>query len=112
MAYNRWVQGIAARDMGSTPVSLSKLLGLSDEYDQSPNNVKVPKQLHPLLDNTAGIVGNAYLSLSNLKQKIDLLLRSNAIESKEEREKILKIRRQIIRTIIKFKRVVKLLEEL
>jgi len=112
MAYNRWVQGIAARDQNAVPTSLAKLLGLSDDNNQYPNNAKTLRGLHPLLDGIPTIAGEAFLSLANMKQKVDAALASNLGQSKENKEVLLAIRRQILRTVKSLKLTIKLLERL
>lgn len=112
MAYNRWVQGIASRDLNAVPTSLGKLLGLSGENDQYPNSAKSPRSLHPLLDGIPTIAGEAFLSLANMKQKIDGALMSNLADTPKTKEELMAIRRQILRTVNNLKLSIKLLEKL
>jgi len=112
MAYNRWVQGIASRDLNAVPTSLGKLLGLSGENDQYPNSAKAPRGLHPVLDGIPTIAGEAFLSLANMKQKIDTALMSNLADTPKTKEELMAIRRQILRTVNNLKLSIKMLEKL
>lgn len=98
MATSRWVEGPGFSSQSAMPTSLGKLLGVSDETDQFPNNVKQTKSLHPLLVSVPASIGDAILSLANIRQSLDNALRSNLARSEEDRNKLIRARRQIIAT--------------
>lgn len=112
MAYNRWVQGIASRQMDVAPTSLSKLIGLDGRNDQYPNNVKAGNSLHPLLDNTPMIVGDALISLLNLKTKLNTALQSNLKKTKNDKLRLIKAKKQVQKTIDELKITIKTFEQL
>lgn len=83
MAFNRWTQGIAARELNATKVGLSDIIGKTSRPD------KPKKPLHPILDKTPETVGGLILNLTNLKMKIKQALNSN-LTQKETNKIILK----------------------
>ena len=112
MAYNRWVQGIASRQMDAAPTSLNKLLGLDSSNNQYPNNSKTSSSLHPLLDNAPEIVGNALISLLNLRSKLNIALQSNLRDSKKDKIKLLRTKKQIQKTLEELKLTIKTFEQM
>ena len=112
MAYNRWVQGIASRELGTTPVSLNKLLGLDGGQSQYPNNAKALKTLHPILDNTPEILGNALISLLELRTKLNVALQSNLSDSEQDKLKLLRTKKQVNKTLAELKRTIETFETL
>jgi len=65
MNYNKWVQGIAAREFSSQRVFLRDILGKSNENDQYPNNVVDNKVLPYPLNNLIPSIGNTIFNLNN-----------------------------------------------
>lgn len=112
MAYNRWVQGVATRQLDAMPTSLNKLLGLDGRDNQYPNKAKANKTLHPILDNTPEIIGNALVSLLNLRSKLNVALQSNLRESKRDRAKLLETRQQVQKTLNELRHTIKLFDQL
>ena len=97
-ASSRWIEGPGYSSQSATPTSLGKLLGLSGETDQYPNNVKSTKSIHPLLVSVPASIGDALLSLANVKLSIDNALQSNLAKSAVDKDKLIRARRQIIST--------------
>jgi hypothetical protein len=93
MAYNRWVQGIASREHATTQVGVAQLMGRQNSPD------KPPKPLHPTLDKTPEILGNAILNLTNLRQKVNLALVSNLAQDSKKKNTLLKIQKKISRNL-------------
>ena len=83
MAYNRWVQGIASRELTASRVGLSDIL---DDKKAKPLGSKVVKDipLHPTLSKTPELVGTMLISLSNMEAKIRMALASNMAEDPEK----------------------------
>jgi len=65
MNYNKWVQGIAAREFSSQRVFLKDILGKTAENDQYPNNVIDNKILPYPLGNLIPCIGNTLFNLTN-----------------------------------------------
>lgn len=65
MNYNKWVQGIAAREFSAQRVFLRDILGKSNENDQYPNNVVDSKVLPYPLNNLVPSIGNVIFNLNN-----------------------------------------------
>jgi len=89
MAYNRWVQGIASRELASTRVNVPQVLNKQPIVD------KAPKTMHPVLDKTPEIVGSLILNLTNLSQKVDLALNSNLVKSERKKETLIRLQKKI-----------------
>ena len=81
MAYNRWVQGVASRELNATKVGMGDIIGKTSRPD------KPKKPLHPLLDKAPETLGGIVLNLNNLRQKIKLALDSNL--ARKERNKVI-----------------------
>jgi hypothetical protein len=93
MAYNRWVQGIASREHSATQVGVAQLMGKQSQSD------KPPRPLHPTLDKTPEILGNAILNLTNLRQKVNLALTSNLAQDPKKKNTLMKIQKKISRNL-------------
>ncbi len=87
MAYNRWVQGIASRELGATQTPVRDLL--DKKKSQMPGETNAPKTPHPILDNTPEIVGNAILALSCIQQKLKQALSSNLAQDPIKKQRLL-----------------------
>ena len=111
-ASNRWVEGPGFNSQSATPTSLGKLLGLSGETNQYPNNVKQTKSIHPLLVSVPASIGDALLSLANIKHSLDTALQSNLARSKEDKDKLIRARRQIITVSNRIKFAARLLGDI
>ena len=93
MAYNRWTQGIASRELSTSKV------GLSDLIKKQPKVDKAPKPLHPILAKTPETVGTIIVCLQNLKQKVDLALDSNLARNSKHKETLMFLKRKINRNL-------------
>lgn len=77
MRYNKWVQGVAQRDMSTTPMRLS---------DVKKPGTKEPNTTPPILDGTSQILGCIVLNVGNLQQKLMVALESTLAEKKETKK--------------------------
>lgn len=111
MAYNRWVQGIASREISASSIPLSKVLN-DTQREQDPNFKQNNKSIHPILDKTPEIVGQVIMSLSNLKQKVKLALQSDLAHNLKKKESLKKTLRLINRELRIVQIIVKEFENL
>lgn len=110
MAYNRWVQGIASREISSTPAPMRDLF--DKKKAQSMGDAKTPKMIHPTLDKTPEIVGNALLALSNLKQKTNEALQSNLSQDPKKKQVLINILNLTKQNLNMLSRTIKELEKI
>lgn len=87
MAYNRWVQGIASREMSSTQVPLRDLV--DKRSNQLPGETNALVWNHPILDGAPGIVGSAIMSISALRQKLSQARGSNLASDPVKKQHLL-----------------------
>ena len=87
MAYNRWVQGIASRELNATQTPIKDLF--DRKRSQLPGATNAPPASHPIRDNTPEIVGNAVLSLSCIQQKLKQALSSNLARDPVKKQRLL-----------------------
>ena len=111
-ASSRWIEGPGYSSQSTTPTSLGKLLGISGETDQYPNNVKKSKSLHPLLVSVPASVGDALLSLTNIRLSLNNALQSNLVRSEKDKDKLLRARRQITAAINHLKFAARIIGEI
>jgi len=77
---NRFVAGIASREIKSNPMSLSSVFS---KDLQEPNNAKADNVLPHELQNVSDLIGNMALSIDNLHSAYDSALSNPNIEDKE-----------------------------
>jgi hypothetical protein len=84
MAYNRWTQGIASREIKANKTSLGDLLNpQKDKPMGAPTTKDVP--LHPCLAKSPEIVGSMLMDLSNLQAKLKTALASNMAQDPKKK---------------------------
>jgi len=76
---DRYVAGIASRDLKSNPVSLADLYGRQEQYPNKQNVARVtPSELTNIIDQ----LGQLYLVCENLFAKYNLALNNPTIKNK------------------------------
>jgi len=90
MNYNKWVSGIASRELATQRVSLKDLF--SKTVQQHPNDVKADKALPYPITNTIEQLGDLYIKAGNSIVLFKLALKNPVIQkNKDAKEKILNI---------------------
>jgi len=76
---DRYVAGIASRELKSNPISIADLYGNQDQYPNKQNIARVtPSELTNILD----LLGQLYLICENLFTKYNLALGNPTIKNK------------------------------
>ena len=65
MYYNKWVQGIAAREFSAQRTKFKDLFKQSQDVDQTPNNAKAGNVLPYQLSQAATILGDLITNTTN-----------------------------------------------
>ena len=106
MNFNKWVSGIASRELASQKVTLKDLFDKG--VNQSLNSAKVDKVLPYPLPNVIEQIGELYLYTTNSKRLFKTALSNSVIKNnKAAKEKVIEIYKkldqieQIINSIIK-----------
>ena len=112
MYYNKWVSGIAQKEMGAQPTTLRDLFGKGKE-PQHPNEVKAPKIIPFPLENTIPQLTNLYISVKNLRKLFANGLHNPVLEKNESAKiKINTVLKQLHEMDTKLESMFKLLETL
>lgn len=108
MMYNRWVQGIATRDLKGNDIMMSDLKKVADTQNYTNSDIgypfiqcpkKLPFPLDTIYDDIAGFI----IDYSNIMEKLTRSLQ-NPVTTGEERVKIQE-------TIKKFKQIEKIVKD-
>jgi|TARA_R110000868_G_scaffold243770_1_gene499772 hypothetical protein len=84
MAYNRWVQGIASRQLGATKMTVSDVLDSKKPKSFDGATTKdIP--IHPSLAKTPELVGSILVNLSNIESKLKDALASNMSQDPQKK---------------------------
>ena len=107
MMYNKWVQGIASRDLNGKPILMTdlKTVNNSQNYTNSDigePNIKIPKvlpfPLSTIYDDMAGFL----IGYSNIQEKLHKSLQ-NPVNTNEEKTKI----KEVIQIFKQIEKVIK-----
>ncbi len=84
MYYNKWVQGIASRDLASQKIGLKELIDKNDEHmDQSPNTAKAEPVMPYPIPNAVSVLGELVTTTSNSLALFRQALKQPALENKK-----------------------------
>lgn len=91
MMYNRWVQGIATRDLKGNPIMMSDLKQSSDTQnyttsDISSPNYKLPKQLPYPLSTIYDDLADFTVTYSNILEKLRMGAKNPVTKEKDKEE--------------------------
>lgn len=94
MQFNKWVSGIASRDLASQKVTLRDLFNKTT--DQNPNFAKADKVLPYPLPNVIEQIGQLYLYATNSKRLFKTALSNPVIKRNElAKEKVIDIYKKL-----------------
>jgi len=99
MQFNKWVSGIASRELGSQRVTLRDLFDRS--VNQSPNDVKTDIVLPYPLPSVIEQLGELYLNAENSKNLFKKSLRNPVIQKNPEAKKKVEIMVTKLENILK-----------
>lgn len=98
--YNRWVRGIASRDLATQNIKLKEILNKDTEFaDQHPNLSQADQQLPYPMDNSIAVLGNLAINVSNALTLYREALKNPALKENK------KIKGEVILTIKALKRI-------
>lgn len=82
--YNKWVQGIASRELASQRIGIDEILDKNNEHTkQSPNDAEAePVMIYPI-PNAVSILGEIIMSTSNALALFRQALQNPAFEGKK-----------------------------
>lgn len=81
MYYNKWVQGVASRDLASQKMGLKDLLKMDDQHlDQNPNGAKADNVLPYPMPNAVSILGDLVVNTSNALEMFRNVNRNPALK--------------------------------
>lgn len=104
MAYNKWVSGMASRELGTQRVTLKDLL--TKHIDQSPNNSKAEKPLPYPIPNVIEQLGDMYIKACNSKSLFTQALNNPVIQKNKEAEE------QVKKIILKLDGIITMLKQI
>lgn len=99
MQFNKWVSGIASRELGSQRVTLRDLFDKS--VNQSPNDVKTDKVLPYPLPSVIEQLGELYLNAENSKNLFKSSLNNPVIQKNPEAKKQVEIMVEKLEYVLK-----------
>ena len=82
MQYNKWVSGIASRELGSQRVTLKDLFDKS--VNQYPNDVKADKVLPYPIPSIIEQLGDLYINACNAKNMFKTALNNPVVKENED----------------------------
>lgn len=85
MNYNKWVSGIASRELASQRVTLKDLFDKS--VNQYPNDVKADKAIPYPLPNTVQQLGDLYINACNARNMFKNSLSNPVVQENEPAKK-------------------------
>lgn len=93
MYYNKWVSGIASRELATKKAKFRDIIGKSADYtDQSPNTAKADPVMPYPIPNAVDALGEIVTSASNALTLFRQALKNPTIkDDKEARAEIIKI---------------------
>lgn len=99
MQYNKWVSGIASRELGSQRVTLRDLFDKS--VNQFPNDAKADKVLPYPLPSVIEQLGDLYINACNASNMFKGALNNPVVKENESAKESIKIVAAKLDTIIK-----------
>jgi len=98
--YNKWVQGIASRDLNGQKVGIKDILKQNDEHlDQNPNFAKAGNEMPYPIPNAVSVLGELIVFTSNSLNLFRLSLKNPALKDKNARGQIILIVNTLSRCI-------------
>lgn len=98
--YNKWVQGIASRELGSQKIGLKDILKQNEEHlDQNPNFAKAGNEMPYPIPNAVSILGDVIVYTSNSLNLFRQSLKNPALKDKKARGQVILIVNTLSRCI-------------